>query len=493
MSAEHVGVGVDPLLERLSHTELNEGSYSGGYAPDDVISGKYRLVRPIGRGGMGVVWEAYSEVLDIKVAVKLIQQFSASLEMQQRLLLEARAAARLVDPGVIRIFDCGKTSKGDPYIIMELLEGEDLATRLEHRGRLAPIEAVRTLLPIVRALGAAHAANIVHRDVKPENVFFTKSLMAEEQPKLFDFGIAKVDLDWEKRLTQAGSTLGSPSYMSPEQAQGNEIDRRSDLWGISVVLYESITGQLPFDGQSYQAIVHAILCAPAKTFAAQGVDEPELWTIIAKGLEREREQRWQSSNEFAEALGTWLIDRGITHDVTGASLHATRTHNLQERLRTSETAKPPSKSGNQLRAPLLELVSTVQRNSLSGYWVRTSQRSRYFLTMLAVAAFGAVVAFGIKHALHKVPPAPAQARAAQVVPERTELVAKPKPAGAAPSAAIADREPGPSQSDVTLAPIANVASPASRAAHNTANTNKPSKPKAKAARPSDEPFRSPFE
>jgi serine/threonine-protein kinase len=215
-----------------------------------MISGKYRLLRPIGRGGVGVVWEAHSEPLDIRVAVKLIHQSGTSEEVSQRLLLEARAAARLVDPGVIRIFTCGKTSKGDPYIVMELLEGEDLATRLEQRGHLQPIETVRTLLPIVRALSAAHAATIVHRDVKPENIFLAMSPSGEEQPKLVDFGIAKIDMSWDKRLTQAGLTLGSPGYMSPEQALGQEIDARSDLWGICVVIYEAITGAMPFDGLS---------------------------------------------------------------------------------------------------------------------------------------------------------------------------------------------------------------------------------------------------
>jgi serine/threonine protein kinase len=461
-------------------------SYQGNYAAGDVIAGKYKLTRLLGRGGMGVVWEAYSQVLEIRVAVKLIQQFTTTSEMHQRLLLEAKSAARLVDPGVIRIFDCGQTPRGEPYIVMELLEGEDLATRLEKRGRLQPIEAVRTLLPIIRALGAAHAANIVHRDVKPENVFFTKSLTGEEQPKLFDFGIAKVDVSWEKRLTQAGSTLGSPSYMSPEQAQADEVDRRSDIWGICVVLYEVITGRLPFDGANYRAIVHAILSADVKTFAELSIDEPDLWSIIDKGLEHDRTLRWQTSDDLAEALGAWLIERGVMHDVTGVSLHATRTKSRVNQFRMLETARPPSQPSEKLRSSRDVQASTVQRASLHGIWLRQSRSRRYFFIMSMFVVCGAVLGWGIKRALRTPPP---------VAPSPPALIQQPEVQRAAvvsnATSPLAAQPPAPSPALASSTPQAAPSSSPDSQASPSAGRAKRAKPKPPSSK--SEPFKSPFE
>ena len=493
MCAEERGLGFADSGPRSqldfadSNVVSNANSYTSGYRSGDLIADKYRLVRPIGRGGMGVVWEAHSQVLDIRVAVKLIQQFTASSEMHQRLLLEARAAARLIDPGVIRVFDCGQTSRGDPYIVMELLEGEDLATRVEKRGRLQPIEALRTLLPIVRALGAVHAANIVHRDVKPENVFFTKSLTGEEQPKLFDFGIAKVDVSWEKRLTQAGSTVGSPSYMSPEQAQGEEIDRRSDLWGICVVLYEVITGRLPFDGNSYKAIIHAILSADIAPFSKFDINEPELWYILEKGLERDREMRWQSSDELADALGAWLLDRGVMHDVTGVSLHATRTNRRARQIRTLETERPPNQSGKQLQNSRAEFKNTVNRTSVAGIWLRSSRLRRYLLIMSLIAASGAMIAWRIKRVTRTVANSSpsATARAAMSQPE-TKTQAVPALVSASPvqSPPVQSTGAGP------LSPVPAISRSISKA---PAAAVRAPKAKSNVVAPKNEPFKSPFE
>ena len=484
--SEHQGQLVSADSDRVS----NAGAFTSGYKAGDLIAGKYRLVRPIGRGGMGVVWEAHSQVLDIRVAVKLIQQFTATSETHQRLLLEARAAARLVNPGVIRIFDCGETTRGDPYIVMELLEGEDLATRIEQRGRLAPIEAVRTLLPIIRALGAAHAANIVHRDVKPENVFFTKSQTGEEQPKLFDFGIAKVDISWEKRLTQAGSTLGSPSYMSPEQAQGEDIDRRSDIWGICVVLYEVITGRLPFDGTSYRTIIHAILSADLKPFSAFDVNEQDLWAIISKGLERDRDLRWQSSEDLADALGAWLLDRGVIDDVTGVSLHATRTNRRIKELRMLETARPPSQPSQRLRSSHASLVNTVHRPTAAGLWFGSSRPRRYFLVMALIALVGAVAAWRVKLALRTDKQVPAVVAATQPTPQALPAAqgsVAPVSPPAVPIQATANTQSsaspltlsGPDSETVKKAPVTRIPKAKSKGAS--------------AASPKNEPFKSPFD
>ena len=163
------------------------------YREGDVVAGKYQLGRHLGEGGMGDVWLAHNETLDIDVALKLIRGELATAEMAERLLHEARAAARLGHPAIVRVNDFGKTDRGDPFIVMELLQGEDLGAALSSRGRLNAVTAVRTLLPIAHALMVAHNKGIVHRDLKPENVFLAKSDDGKLQPKLVDFGVAKLE------------------------------------------------------------------------------------------------------------------------------------------------------------------------------------------------------------------------------------------------------------------------------------------------------------
>lgn len=467
-------------------------SLATAYKAGDLIAGKYRLVRLIGRGGMGVVWEAHSTALDIRVAIKLIHQFTAAPEDQQRLLLEAKAAARLVDPGVVRVFDCGETLNGDPYIVMELLEGEDLATRLDDRGRLQPIDAVRTLIPILRALGTAHASSVVHRDVKPENVFFTKSVTGEEQPKLLDFGIAKMDMPWEKRLTQAGSALGSPNYMSPEQAKGEEVDGRCDLWGFCVVLYEAIAGELPFDGNSYNAVMHAILSAKVVSFPELGIAEPELWDIVARGLEREPAMRWQSSAELAHALAGWLIARGVNHDVTGVSLHATKTNQRASHVRTLESVRPPKVERDQSPTQIAALANSGSRITVTGQRARREKRPRWFIPALgglAVLAF-AVLAWRLGQPSRSETSAPSTAVAKPaLVADQPQPASVSRPVSGSPADALAAGESTSAPRGAASAPTAaNSPSPAAPRA---------SAPKSGAKRPAQgsksEPFKSPFD
>ncbi len=468
------------------------------YKAGDLLAGRYRLVRLIGRGGMGVVWEAHSDALDIRVAVKLIHQFTSSHEEQQRLLLEAKAAARLVDPGVVRVFDCGETLNGEPYIVMELLEGEDLATRLDQRGRIQPIDAVRTLLPIARALGTAHAANVVHRDVKPENVFFTKSATGEEQPKLLDFGIAKMDMPWEKRLTQVGSALGSPNYMSPEQARGEEVDGRCDLWGFCVLLYEAIAGELPFDGNSYNAVMHAILSARVATFPELGIQEPQLWAIVGRGLERELALRWQTSEELADALTAWLIERGIGDDVTGFSLRATRTNKRASHVRTLESVRPPKLEREVSPSASAALARTGTRLSVSQQrlWAR---RPRWFVPAISVLACCAGVLLvwraqkqdrGGEPVTSAVPAQPA-ILAEQVPPVPVSRPVSPAPAADPAAVSVATAAAVPAIRGAVKATGNAVAESASRKPA-TKGSAKGAAAKAPAG-PESEPFKSPFD
>ncbi len=290
------------------------------YAPHDLIANKYELIRPLGEGGMGEVWVALNQLLDVKVAIKFIRtRQGQDAELAKRLLKEARAAARLIDPAIVRVYDFGVTAVGDPYIVMELLQGEDLFTALSRHEKVSAKRSVRILLPISHALSVAHANDVVHRDIKPENIFLVYGEGRSVQPKLLDFGIAKYDPQGV-RLTKRGLLLGSPSYMSPEQARGEEVDALTDIWAFCVVLYEMLTGRLPFDGESRGEIIDNVLYAEPVPITHYGVGDDELWAFIEAGLSKERSQRWATMADLGTALAAWLAANGEADDVSGNAL-----------------------------------------------------------------------------------------------------------------------------------------------------------------------------
>jgi serine/threonine-protein kinase len=207
---------------------------------------------------------------------------------------------------------------------MELAHGETLAALLRREQRLSPIPALQLILPIVDGLRCAHERGIVHRDIKPENVFVARDTLGRVQPKLLDFGIAKLEQQPNvSRLTQVGEVLGSPEFMSPEQARGiGNVDLRTDVWALCVLIYEMLTGSVPFKVTNYNALMQAILHEQPVPTSEFGVGDRELWSILAKGLEKSREKRWASMSELGEAIAFWLFDRGIAEDVCGNSLKA---------------------------------------------------------------------------------------------------------------------------------------------------------------------------
>lgn len=291
------------------------------YIAGALIGGKYELIRPLGEGGMGSVWLAKNLALDSQVALKLLRAELDSEDAGERLLLEARAAARLGHRAIVRVFDFGHTDHGEPYLVMELLDGQTLAEVLSLRGRLSPVKAVQMLLPVADALATAHASGIVHRDLKPENIFLARETR-RTQPKIVDFGIAKVQSSSTPRaLTQQGTVLGSPGYMSPEQARGlSSIDHRSDVWAFCVVLYECITARLAFDGDNYNAIMCSIIEDPVVPSVQLAAGDAALWGVIERGLRKDREERWPSMHELGAALARWLLSNAVEQDVCGEPL-----------------------------------------------------------------------------------------------------------------------------------------------------------------------------
>jgi serine/threonine-protein kinase len=287
------------------------------YVPGDVIDGKYRLTRIIGRGGMGAVWLAHNLPLDMDVAVKLIRRDRTAPEAAGRLLQEARAAARLKHPSIVRVFDFGESEQGDPFIVMELLNGESLGAILRRKKRLSPTMAVQTLLPVASALASAHGKGIVHRDLKPDNVLLITDESGALVPKVVDFGIAKLlSNNPDRPFTLAGEVLGSPDYMSPEQARGAEnVGEPTDVWAFSVVLYEAVAGRRPFDGPNYNSLIAAILTNDPPPIPNLG--DAALWAILQRGLAKNIATRWGSMRDLGAALAQWAVDKGIEEDVCG--------------------------------------------------------------------------------------------------------------------------------------------------------------------------------
>jgi len=268
---------------------------------------------------MGSVWRATNLQLEAPVAIKLLRPGQNSGELVERLRIEARAAAKLVHPGIVRMFDIGESETGEPFIVMELLNGESLSDLLR-RGPLSAADALKLLLPIAEALALAHSRGVVHRDLKPDNIFVScegESL----QPKLLDFGIAKVTSSAVAvvgHLTQSGTLLGSPDYMSPEQAYGSDdIDHRSDLWSFCVVLYEAIAGKMPFEGANCHALLRSIIEQPPLPLANA---DAKLWSLLERGLAKARAERPACMSELGRGLAEWLTGQGVHEDATGASV-----------------------------------------------------------------------------------------------------------------------------------------------------------------------------
>jgi serine/threonine-protein kinase len=291
-----------------------------GYAAGEILGGRYELANAIGRGGTAIVWVARDSVLEIEVAVKIVLPCRDDIAgmLKRRTMQEARLCAQLADPAVCRVLDFGFTHREDPFVVSELLKGETLDDRLTREGSLPAVDAVRLLLPVLDALGAAHNRGIVHRDVKPANVFLA-SCEGRVQPKLLDFGIARF-LDARSRTTTTGTICGTPCYMSPEQARGSsDLDLRTDIWSFCVVLYELVTGTAPFLSENYNATLFAIINTEAPPMVGFGCDE-RLAEIIERGMQKDRDARWPSTAELASELARWLTEQGFESDVYGLSL-----------------------------------------------------------------------------------------------------------------------------------------------------------------------------
>src|SRR5690554_3137517 len=391
--------------------------------PGDLLAGKYRIERVLGRGGMGVVVSAVHEALDERVALKfLLPEALANQEAVQRFLREARAAVKIRSEHVARVTDVGTLESGAPYMVMEYLDGVDLARYLESRGPLPVPEAVEYMLQACEALAEAHALGIVHRDLKPANLFRIERVDGTPSIKLLDFGISKV-IAHQVALTQTSSMLGSPLYMAPEQMTSSKhVDARADVWALGIILFELVTGEPPFQGETLPEVCAQILTTePRPIRALRGDVPPELESVVARCLHKEREQRYGSVAELAVALGPFTPQRALV-----SVERVSRVLNRQG----AEPSEPPApaRTGAETQAAWSETAVPLTIPKRSTPW-------------LAVAAAGLLVVGGSTVLLlsRSEPDAAVAARpeeGSQPVPQRTSPVpAEPSAPDAAPAPA----------------------------------------------------------
>jgi eukaryotic-like serine/threonine-protein kinase len=292
----------------------------------DLISGKYRLLRLLGAGGMGSVWAARNELTDRDFAIKfLLPDLASNKEALQRFFLEARACGQIKHPAVVDVYDMGQAEDGSPYLVMELLEGEGFDGRLARSGTFRPADAAAWIAFVARGLEEAHVRGLVHRDLKPGNIFFALDARGDLVPKLLDFGVSKATGprsgdDFVKTTT--GAVLGSPAYMSPEQAKGEaDIDGRSDVWSLGVILYEAVTGTIPFDAPNYNALMLSIITKPHKRVHDLAPAVPhDLSNIIDHALAKERHERIGTARELADRL------EQVVSKITGTPMPHAKKH-----------------------------------------------------------------------------------------------------------------------------------------------------------------------
>ena len=390
----------------------------------DVVAGKYRIEDVIGEGGMGAVYAATHTLTGKRVALKwMLPELAADEGAVQRFIREAQAAGRIDHPNVVDVYDVGEHD-GSTFLVMEYLQGETL-TAAFNRGGLETRHIIQLLIPAMRGVAAAHKTGVVHRDLKPDNVFLCRSGDGSyREPKVLDFGISKVsagDGQLNPRLTRTGAVMGTPYYMSPEQVRGSsDVDQRTDVYAFGVILYEALTGRVPFDANAYSALILEIATGTPKRLRELRPDLPKgLEDVVLKAMARDPADRYRDVDSLARALEpfaegvTFRSERG---DPTGP----------QRSLNTTAT---PFVSGGPVTVP-------VRRGSVG----------------LVIASIGIAVAGALIWAL--------QGSSGESASEGN--VVQPAPSGSAAAATTnLDSEPKPA---APVADVADAGTPAERAA-----------------------------
>lgn len=437
---------------------------------DDVVVGqlldkKYRIVRLLGQGGMGAVYEGENVRIHHRVAIKVLHPGIASDSgAVERFEREAQAAGKIGSEHIVEVYDLGEMPSGARYMVMEFLEGETLAGRLERGGPRAPSVAATFMLQMLEGLGAAHAAGIIHRDLKPDNIFLQRTRAAADFVKIVDFGVSKFNSlsgGSGMSMTRTGSIVGTPYYMSPEQLKGSKhTDHRSDLYSAGVVLFETVTGDVPFKADTLNELMFKIVLEPPTDpeQAAPGLD-PAFAEIIRKAMIREPDKRYQSASEFGSAILEWMSAAGV------AAMQPTTVLSVgQPRPPIFNTPDPrgTSLAGPGSPAPLVTQVAPSSMAKSVGGPVPSSTGGALINTPVPTArpnrALGLLVAGGVAVLATAVVAIVLLTRGTSET-QRTQV----SPSGAAPATESTAAPPSaaPGLEHVTLAPAAPSASAAS--------------------------------
>ncbi len=349
-----------------------------------VLADRYELIESLGSGGMGSVWRARDRTLNAEVAVKLMgQQFAESAEAVARFRREAQAAAAIRSTYVVQILDYG-IDGGTPFIAMELLKGENLAQRLRREKTLPAELTGRFLGQVARALALSHSRGIVHRDMKPDNIFLVRE-EDEQLAKILDFGVARqtVGLADDSGLkTSTGAVMGTPYYMSPEQATGQPADHLTDIWSFGVIACECLTGKRAFNSQTLGGLFHAICMAPPPVPSRLGPVPHGFDAWFSRAVAREKSARFQSIREAADRLQT-ICDHSSDRPAAVSTCLETAHETIASAERTVPMTSPPTDAFVVARSSQTAAPST---HSIPG--LPLAKRTPRNVLVLVLAALG---------------------------------------------------------------------------------------------------------
>jgi serine/threonine-protein kinase len=425
----------------------------------EVLAGKYRLDSLLGAGGMGVVVGATHLQLQQRIAIKFMSPLLMySEDAVERFLREARLAARIQSEHVVRVFDVASLEDGTPYIVMEYLEGEDLRTSLQRLGRFSVPDAVDCVLQASEAIAEAHVAGVVHRDLKPGNLFACRRRDGSQLVKVLDFGVSKLLRKSELMQQHGLSTgphvmMGSPLYSSPEQIRAsNAVDARSDIWALGAILYELVSGRPPFHGATLLELCSNVMRATAPPLAAvlPGLP-PEFEAVVARSLEKVRSRRFGTIAEFARALAPFAPSRSL--------LSVERIENVIRSPATSgvrDAAPPPPAPATPPCDKTLQSEPDPASGTRSLGKERASVLARRALWVGIAMAFGAIACATVLFI--------ATSRWRRALPAATAAVAPRPPAAASRP---------PPEPAVTLAPITESAAPTGSSPRSLPDGRKP--------------------
>lgn len=458
------------MIARMAHAPPTEAP-----KPGEIFAGKYRIERVLGVGGMGYVLAATHVHLNEEVALKLLLPERAKDEQTvARFLREGRAAVKIRNEHVARVLDVGKEDDV-PYLVMEFLDGQDLAALLAEQGKLEPETAVDYVLQASEAIVEAHALAIIHRDLKPANLFLVRRPDGRDCVKVLDFGISKMSVDDNVVMTATASTVGTPLYMSPEQLTSSKnVDARTDIWSLGVILFELLGGRPPFQASSVAELGARVLTrdAPDIRQLEPGIPAP-LAEAIATCLRRDVDERFSSLAELAAALAPFASDEGRRSSDTIGRVHRGSTTG-------AEGQRPARRSGKVLPAPSSDALTDSTWGTATGAGVRPPAappaKPRTWLIAAGFLLLGVVgVAVGVG-ARRFAPPPTTSAVAAPVDPTSSaSATASSAPTGASAVVSVASSMAPPIPSGSEASVIASARPPSGTPPKNThARTPAPS-------------------